>query len=423
MLSGTKTILGTDTGTESYWATYINDGAWGTSIATDPSGNAYALVNYTCQVVQFDVTGNLTDQYGLDGADGYSAVHDGTDLHVSGYTGSTMASYSRFSSGTLEEAEDVTISSGTTNDAYNIALRDDATVLAFLSKATVSSVQCAAVWVTGVTGGNATWARKLAPNTAGNCLPGGVAFDSSNNVYVAIVVPNGTYKASVLAKYNSSGTLQWQRELRHASNSVQVVGLVIDSSDNIYISMEYGGTDLAFAKYNSSGTIQWQRELSADGDINDVFNYYNGVNYMTIDDTDNIYLCLGAEDAVAVKQGALIVKYNSSGTIQWQRLLYGGDGTYGNAMGCSWVNDALYVYFYIYINPSYYSVVARLPDDGSLTGTHGIYTYAVADLTDAAGSLTDDAGDMTDSSATVTSSADASSQSDPSYTDTTQAFN
>ena len=68
-----------------------------------------------------------------------------------------------------------------------------------------------------------------------------------------------------VAKYNSSGTKQWTKQLGTSKND-RARGVVTDSSGNVYVTGDtYGGldgntnagnADIFVVKYNSSGTKQ-----------------------------------------------------------------------------------------------------------------------------------------------------------------------
>ena len=108
--------------------------------------------------------------------------------------------------------------------------------------------------------------------------------------------------------------------LGHANND-QGKAIAIDSSDNIYMCGDTsvtGNSEIFIAKYNSSGTIQWQRTLGGtDGSGNNNTYVYSAA----IDGSDNLYIF---GDTTVVGEGDrdnIIAKYNSSGTIQWVRTL------------------------------------------------------------------------------------------------------
>jgi hypothetical protein len=91
--------------------------------------------------------------------------------------------------------------------------------------------------------------------------------DSSGNVYAL----GHYYYGFFVTKVNSSGTLQWCRQFY--VSTVQVTGtswdLAVDSSGNIYAFVYYmynfgyspTGEESVVVKWNSSGTIQWHRIL------------------------------------------------------------------------------------------------------------------------------------------------------------------
>src|SRR6056297_3444863 len=93
-----------------------------------------------------------------------------------------------------------------------------------------------------------------------------VAIDLDGNIYVlgyttSTAASNDDF---LLAKYDSSGTIQWQKTLG-GSVFGEGYSVAIDSSNNIYAFGRINNLSGAFkdafllAKYDSSGSIQWQR--------------------------------------------------------------------------------------------------------------------------------------------------------------------
>ena len=251
----------------------------------------------------------------------------------------------------------------------------------------------------------------------------GIAVDSSGNAYITGNTNSsgaGGYDA-VIAKYNSSGTLQWQRTLGAGSNDYSVGEPAIDSSGNFYIvgntrSGGAGGADILIAKYNSSGIVQWQRTLGGS-------NTDMGTG-ITIDSSDNVYITGYTDESISpqIPMNIMIAKYNSSGDIQWQRTL--GSSTSGQDYGYGIAADNS---GNIYVTAQQSAIgaggldifIAKLPDDGSSTGTFGVYTYAASSLSSAAISLTSSSSSLTDASSSLT---DASSSYSSSTTTLTSSI-
>ena len=153
----------------------------------------------------------------------------------------------------------------------------------------------------------------------------GIAVDSSNNVYLWFNLGGGiTSNKCYLNKYNSSGVLQWQRQLYNSyvgESQSQAGGVAVNSAGTLIVVTGIyksggtgGGQACGVVAYNSSGTLQWQRKLR-----NSTNGYLWGYS-VAFDTSDNIYVS-GYTDSPS-DQGFLL-KYNSSGTIQWQRTWNG----------------------------------------------------------------------------------------------------
>jgi uncharacterized delta-60 repeat protein len=231
-----------------------------------------------------------------------------------------------------------------------------------------------------------------------------VTTDSSDNIIVTgYTNSTGTNSGSLdllIAKYNSSGSIQWQRVLGGTTTDVGN-GVAVDSSNNIIVTgyttvLGLGGVNnynIIIAKYNSSGTIQWQRELGNTGSMPD---FGNGV---TTDSSNNIFI-VGRS---GYTYDLLIAKYNSSGTIQWQRSLGGTNDEYAGAVA---LDSSQNIIVFSQTKSAGDSdgdfLLAKLPSDGTGTGTYGAFNYQSVSRTDAASSLTDASISLTDASSSLT---------------------
>ena len=247
------------------------------------------------------------------------------------------------------------------------------------------------------TSGVIQWQRSLG-GTSGE-LGNAIAVDSSGNVYIAGYGSTQTAGNNdcIVAKYDTSGVIQWQRRLGGASAEFGN-GIAVDSSGNVYISgannsQSAGSSDALIAKYNTSGVIQWQRRLG--GASSD--NAYG----IAVDAAGNAYI-IGESN----NNDLLLAKYNTSGAIQWQRAILGASNDYGRGVAVDTSGN-------IYIIGVTYSqgvgsgdfLIAKLPDDGSKIGTYGNLSYLPTTLTDAATTLTDAATTLTDAARSLTDAA------------------
>ena len=195
----------------------------------------------------------------------------------------------------------------------------------------------------------------------------------------------------------------WMATLGGASADVGY-SIAIDSSDNVYVfgyafSTGAGSADVLLAKYNSSGTIQWQRVLGGAG--------YDAARSVAIDSSDNLYVLGYTTSTGAGSADFLVAKYNSSGTVQWQRVLGGSNGDYGQSVAIDSFGD-VYVLGYSGSTGAGGNdlLLAKLPNDGSLTGTYELdgvnIVYAASTLTAATSTLTASTSSLTAATSTLT---------------------
>jgi len=310
------------------------------------------------------------------------------------------------------------------------------------------------VVVTKLTSAGAiTWQKAL--GTSNDAFADTVVTDSSGNIYATGPMNDGAGYKMMLIKYNSSGTYQWQMKTNGEGH-----GVAVDSSGNVYGGGFAGGTyglqlnkysaagslllqtrtngqygydtyggkvvcdsagnsysagafrqssgtgyEFGLIKRNSSGTIQWQRVLT-----NSSSSYGMVITSLATDSSDNIY---GTAYTDASGTNAVIAKWNSSGTLQWQRKLTVSGGCSFSDVKIN--SSGTYMYISGTTNASGNSdyMLLKLPTDGTLTGTYTVgsysYTYATSTFTEAAYS-------GTDVSATLTASGGALGQSTPTNT-------
>jgi hypothetical protein len=181
--------------------------------------------------------------------------------------------------------------------------------------------------------GAVTWQKTLDHATLNIGIYSSITNDGVGNLYV-----NSQLNSQpTIYKYNSSGTLQWNFKLTisNVSMAYSSGSIVLDSSSNSFIIGYQGSPEYAIiVKVNSSGTLQWIKKLS---------HASNGLNFygIAIDSNDEMYAVgyVGTTDSQA-----LIVKYDTSGAVVWQSTLSSsGEDMYFVAAACD-ENDNVYAY-------------------------------------------------------------------------------
>ena len=260
------------------------------------------------------------------------------------------------------------------------------------------------------TSGNMNWNYGIG---VGNTQVGNaITADSSNNIYTAgtYTDPGAAPSGQCLIKTDTTGTIVWQKGLGPVFGTTGIVtayGVITDSSGNIYtaamttVATADGGgpgpQNLFVAKYNSSGTVLWQKILGAASNTIDVTS-------ISADVTGNIYV-VGAVTGTQSTGGSdvFIVKYDTNGNLLWQRSFGSTHGDFGGGITID-STGAVCIAGYA-LNPTIGNALTiRLPADGSLTGTYGTMVYKATTLTASSGGFTAFTTSMTRPSASLTSS-------------------
>lgn len=157
-------------------------------------------------------------------------------------------------------------------------------------------------------------------------IVGSVCKDADDNIYVTGQGSgNGATNAVNVIKYDKYGALQWQRKLEVTSQDEAGYAITVDSSGNVYAAGAYGGLSTAkgfVVKYNSSGTLQFQQLFNPS--TGSQSNLATTVYDITLDGSGNIY----TTGQTNISQSFVFVaKHNSSGVLQWFKTLYGSLGS------------------------------------------------------------------------------------------------
>ncbi|MFX0036754.1 MAG: hypothetical protein ACFE9I_14080 [Candidatus Hermodarchaeota archaeon] len=151
-----------------------------------------------------------------------------------------------------------------------------------------------------------------------------VTVDSLDNVYVVGTTStnfNNNFKLIIiLMKYDSSGVQQWNRTWDANSLGAVDVDVAVDSFGNVYVSgctwTGAEGTNLLLVKYDNSGVLQWNRTWGG--------NYSDNAIGVKIDSNDNVYV-VGNIYGLEIQLDMVLLKYDSSGVLIWNRT-WGSSG-------------------------------------------------------------------------------------------------
>ena len=209
--------------------------------------------------------------------------------------------------------------------------------------------------------GAVLWQTSLPSGTSAPTTFNGVAVGPSGDVYLSGEGRLSGTPSYFVVKYNSSGVLQWQRLFSQTGFAITSSAITVDSSDFVYVT---GGTNsnsfITTVKLNSSGAIQWQVRYSGEFNMNG-----NGI---AVDASGNVHV-VGTEGYTVGEDAfdkAVILKYNSSGTLLWQRAI--GSSPFGSFTGrsCS-LDSSGNVYVTVHGNTSSNILVCKLePSGGSI---------------------------------------------------------
>ena len=221
--------------------------------------------------------------------------------------------------------------------------------------------------------GSLTWVKRFYSAYNVNSESFGAYLDTqSTAVYVTIKVKTGSDAGVYILKVNADGSLNdW---LGSNNNALRIsgyeyyypYGTTVDSSGNIYSCGGYLGSGWGprLMKFSSSGSILWQRYASTSSGII--------LGPICTDSEDNVYV------AQQSSSRCLIWKWNSSGTLQWERALKTSNSSTFQCqrLVCD-ANDNIYLSGYSQVTPSTqeHAIIAKFKADGSITGTYSPFVW------------------------------------------------
>lgn len=211
-------------------------------------------------------------------------------------------------------------------------------------------------------------------NSAGNLVVGGVyAYGASF-----------TYVTPLILVLNTSGNLLSSVKMQSSSSSgtqdAQFYSIALDSNDNIYATGINGTNSSSTAygpiicKFNSSLSLLWTKYLTPS------FVSTNFPSYgVTVDSLGNPYLSY-YDLYTASGQSVKMVKFDSSGTVQWANKIstVGGINYTGSGVPSNNLTNSLTSLIQVYVgvaSSNAYGALAKVPLNGTRTGSYTVGPY------------------------------------------------
>lgn len=435
----------------SYWlsafyGTITSEQQFSGSVYTDQDENVYIAgegdgsgATNAVNIIKYDKDGNLQWQRKLDVASqddsGYAITGDssGNVYIAGGYNNSGNAAppggvrgflVKYNSSGTLQfqqlfypasgsQANISTRVYGITIDSsgniYTTGVTNFSQSFVFVAKHDSSGVLQWFKTLYGSLGTDVSRGYSIKINSSGNLVVGG---------YIGYTVGSSVYRSPLIAIYDTSGNLLSQTRMADSSTAGGTRGsrfysIAIDSSDNIYATgligsgVSSGRNGPVLCKFDSSLNLLWAVQLQS-GTLSIDSPAYG----VTLDSSGYVYI--GFFDTPNNPDAAILVKFDSSGTLQWSnRISSSGAVTTSGIVPSNWVTTtatSLILAYTSTISSNFFAALAKVPLDGSRTGTYtvGPYgqptTYASASLTSYTLSWSTQAASGTSASPTMTTS-------------------
>jgi hypothetical protein len=178
-------------------------------------------------------------------------------------------------------------------------------------------IKCSATTSGGA--GTISWQKKFSGTTPYDIVNvPSIDTDSANNVYFSATIyvyATTPYYCNLLVKYNSSGTFQFAKTGRTSTDPSGCQAVACHNSlTDVYVAGYGGGnSDGLLIKYTSTGSVSWARRfvsgsgVSLDSDPDSIAVASDGTVYVLFN------------GGTSSNRDNTLVKYNSSGTLQWQR--------------------------------------------------------------------------------------------------------
>ncbi|MEO8759664.1 MAG: T9SS type A sorting domain-containing protein [Bacteroidia bacterium] len=348
----------------------------GKCITTDVAGNVYIGGSFSCDTLKFGAL-NLVN------------TGTSTNAFVAKYNSSGIAQWAQGSSGDAQNYI-TAIALDASNNIYATGFSGSSTIT-FGTNTAANGSGNSGTYNTFITKFDNTgvnlWLRANTSNgnfsSSGDALGNGIGVDATGNAYITGYfestymrfgidsVVNAGYSNIFLAKYNTSGALQWLKAAG-SSDYDEAFGLAADATGNTYITGYIGETTTAhfgsqsitnakqstvmfIAKYDNAGNALWVRgsktddytynnqgyKISLDAGGNPcVIGFYNSDSLVlgAVSLYNNSLTTGGGDDSTDI----FVAKYKANGNLSWARTVGGTGNDYGYGI-TNGPNNSLYI--------------------------------------------------------------------------------
>ena len=362
-----------------------------TAISTDHSGNIYITGYFTSATLSFgSITLNMTAS--SVNHDGFIAKFDSLgnalwakDISCANSATATSVCTDTAGNVAITGYYYTSVSFGTTT-----LTETGAGNAAFIAKYNSTG---SLVWARTANSNTEAEAFGIASDQSGNFFITGYYWGSV--VFGTVTLSTTYFQNTVfVAKYNAAGAAQWARGAGGTTANDFGSAVAADASGNVYVTgtlqsatMTFGATvlhnagstDIFLAKYSSTGAIQWAKQAGGT-DVD------NG-NALVTDASGSVYLsgnysssslAFGSVSLLSPGGGTafFVTKFDGSGTAQWAKSDYVSNTNYATGVGIA-VNSCSDVY----VTGLFNGTLTMLPTPGVVASSENMYVSKIGDLT------------------------------------------
>ena len=165
--------------------------------------------------------------------------------------------------------------------------------------------------------GDTLWTGRYVGPYGGANVGKDVAVDDSENVIATGYAQSTLLTYDIVTiKYNSNGGGIWERTWGDTTTNEQAADVAVDEHGCVYVTgftfAGGGGTNIVTIKYSPRGSALWTQIYSTSG------TYYDHGLGVALDASKNVYV--GGHTAGATDTSIVILKYDSTGTLLWDRI-------------------------------------------------------------------------------------------------------